>query len=143
MTVDLSNFSSKDFNRGRSAWIEALWLVAQAVFISSWIPGSRHRVWLLRLFGAEVGTGVTLKPFLRVKFPWRLSVGDYSWIGESVWIDNLVDVRIGRHVCISQGAYLCTGSHDWSASDFALLAHPVRVEDHAWVCAQATLAPGT
>lgn len=121
--MDLSRFQNGEFERGRSAWVEG--------------------VWLLRVFGARIGHGVVLKPYLRVKFPWRLSIGDHSWIGESVWIDNLAPVRIGKHVCISQAAYLCTGSHDWSAPNFDLKVSPIQVDARAWVCARATLAPGS
>lgn len=138
----LSEFQTEDFNRGRPVWVEALWLLAQAMLVNSWIPGSRHRVWVLRRFGARIGRGAVLKPYLRVKFPWRMSIGDHVWLGEGVWIDNLGDVDIGDHVCISQGAYLCTGSHDWSSDRFRLIVKPIRIASHAWICAKSVLAPG-
>lgn len=141
--MDLSRFDTGGFERGRPIWVEALWLLVQALFIGSWLPGSAHRVWLLRAFGAHVGCGVVLKPHLRIKFPWRLSLGEHVWLGEGVWIDNLAPVKIGSHVCISQGAYLCTGSHDWGSPTFDLIVRPIRVADHAWICSRATLAPGT
>ena len=74
--------------------------------------------------------------------PWRLEVGDHTWIGEGVWIDNLAEVRIGAHCCLSQGVYLCTGSHDWSKSTFDLITMPISIHDGAWICAQATIGPG-
>lgn len=83
-----------------------------------------------------------MKPGVRVKFPWRLSVGDHAWIGEQVWIDNLAEVSVGAHACLSQGAYLCTGSHDWSSEAFDLITRPIVIEDHAWLGAGAALAPG-
>lgn len=132
-----------DFTRGRSAIVEALWIVLQGLFVTSFVPGSGHRRWLLRLFGAQIGAGVVVKPGVRVKFPWRLTVGDHSWIGEDVWIDNLAPVTIGANVVLSQGAYLCTGSHDWRRASFDLLVQPITVADGAWVCARATVAPGT
>lgn len=140
MRLDLYN--SKGFNRGRSVWIEALWLVLQYFFISSWIPGSAYRIFLLRLFGAKIGKGVCIKPRVRVKFPWRLEIGDYSWIGEDVWIDNLAKVRIGSHCCLSQGVYLCTGSHNWSQENFELIYKPIFIEDKVWLCAKSIVAPG-
>jgi len=118
-------------------------LLVQWLFVASWIPGSKHRCTLLRLFGGKVGHGVAAKPGLKVKFPWKFTVGDYVWLGEDVWIDNLTEVEIGNHVCISQGAYLCTGSHDWGSETFDLITRPITVEDKAWVGAQAVLAPGT
>jgi len=129
-------------DRGRAYWVEALWIVIQSLLFSSFLPGSRWRVLLLRLFGARVGRGLVIKPGVRIKFPWRLSVGDHSWIGEDVWIDNLAQVSIGAHCCISQGAYLCTGSHDWRDPVFSLISQPIQIEDEVWVAAQATVAPG-
>ena len=119
-----------------------LWILVQALFVDCWLPGSRHRVWLLRRFGAQVGSGVVIKQHVRVKFPWKLTIGDYVWIGERVWIDNLASVEVGSHVCLSQNAYLCTGSHDWSSSKFDLITQPISIAEHAWICAQATVAPG-
>ena len=117
-------------------------MLAQALFVSSWIPGRRHRAGLLRLFGAKVGKGVDIKPGLKVKFPWRLTIDDHSWIGEDVWIDNLEQVTIGANCCVSQGAYLCTGSHDWSKPTFDLIVKPIVVHDSAWIAARGTIAPG-
>jgi putative colanic acid biosynthesis acetyltransferase WcaF len=131
-----------EFTRGRPAWVELLWMVVQALFVSSFIPGSGHRRALLRLFGARIGAKVVLKPGIRVKFPWRLSIGDHSWIGEEAWIDNLAPVAIGADCCVSQGAYLCTGSHDWTAPGFTLITRGITLEPGAWVAAKAVVGPG-
>lgn len=139
---NLADFSTRDFVRGRSRAVEALWLAVQWAFVSSWLPGSAHRRALLRLFGATIGAGVVIKPGVRVKFPWRLEIGDHSWIGEDAWIDNLAPVAIGRDCCLSQGAYLCTGSHDWKSRTFDLITKGIRVEDGAWIAAKAVVAPG-
>lgn len=138
----LDRFSSAGFSRGAPAWKEAAWLILGGVFFSSWLPGSGWRRWLLILFGAHIGCGVIFKPRVRVKFPWRLHVSDHVWIGESVWIDNLAQVTIGAHVCISQGVYLCTGSHDWEMENFELITRPIIIQEHAWIGARACLAPG-
>ena len=114
----------------------------QAFFVRSWLPGSSFRVALLRLFGAKIGKGVVLKPGLKVKFPWKLEIGDYSWIGEDVWIDNIGKVSIGSNSCVSQGAYLCTGNHDWSSETFDLKIGPIKIGNQAWVGAFAYLSPG-
>jgi putative colanic acid biosynthesis acetyltransferase WcaF len=119
-----------------------MWFVVQAMLISSFLPGSAHRRFLLKLFGARIGRRVVIKPGVRIKFPWRLHVGDDVWIGEDVWIDNLAEVRIGSDVCISQGAYLCTGSHDWSSPYFRLITRPITVGSGAWLCARSSLGPG-
>lgn len=86
------------------------------------------KVALLQAFGAKVGQRVRIKPGVRVKFPWRLTVGDHVWIGEDTWIDNLDEVTIESNVCISQGVYLCTGNHDWGHPHFALRTGPIHLE---------------
>jgi putative colanic acid biosynthesis acetyltransferase WcaF len=140
--VDLASYTVGDFDRGRSIFVELLWMVVQALLVSSWLPGTPHRRLILRTFGAKLGHGVVIKPGLRVKFPWRLRIGDHSWIGESVWIDNLADVEIGSNCCISQGVYLCTGSHDWKSREFGLIVKPIAIADMAWIAAKAIVGPG-
>lgn len=140
--LSLESYSSNGFVRGRSVVVEGLWLIVQWLLVSSWLPGSWHRRHILRLFGARVGTEVVAKPGLRVKFPWRLSVGNNSWLGEDVWIDNLAPVSIGADCCISQRAYLCTGSHDWSKPGFDLITRRITIDDHAWIAAGASIGPG-
>ena len=120
----------------------AWWFAGQPLVRSHWVPFSRVKVAVLRAFGARIGNGVRVKPGVRVKFPWRLTVGDHVWIGEDVWIDNLAPVTLGSHVCVSQGAYLCTGSHDWGRDSFDLITRPIVVEDGAWVAAFARVGPG-
>jgi putative colanic acid biosynthesis acetyltransferase WcaF len=142
MGVRLDRFDNAGFDRGRPAWVEAAWLVVQALFVSSFIPGSTHRRMLLALFGADIASGVIVKPRVRVKFPWKLKVGGHTWIGEGVWIDNLAPVSIGAHVCLSQGAYLCAGSHDWSLNTFDLVTKPIVIEGSAWIAARCVVAPG-
>lgn len=141
--VDLSVPDNTELVRGRPLLIEALWFfVAAPIVRSSWIPSSGLRTRLLRLFGAEIGQGVYFKPGIRVKFPWYLKIGDYSWIGENCWIDNLALVTIGKHACISQGAYLCTGNHDWSSRNMRLFRKPITIHDGAWVGAFSVVSPG-
>ena len=141
--MDLSTFRNDDFDRGASRRKELAWLILSELFVAGPIPGSGWRASILRAFGAKIARGVVFKPRVRIKFPWRFEVGANSWIGEGVWIDNLATVRIGHDVCISQGAYFCTGNHNWSSSSFDLITAGITIEDHCWVCARATVAPGT
>lgn len=97
---------------------------------------------LLRAFGARIGKGVIVRPTARVTYPWKLSVGDNSWIGDYAEIYNLGDIVIGRNAVVSQYAYLCTGSHDFGAIGFDIYAKPITVEDEAWVAAGAFVHPG-
>lgn len=141
--VDLSRFDNSWYRPGRSRLAQALWyFFGLPLLRCSWLPGSSYRTALLRLFGARVGRGVVIKPGVRVKYPWRLQVGDFSWIGEDVWIDNLADVRIGSHACISQGAYLCTGNHDWSDPHIGLIVRPAELGDASWIGARAIVTLG-
>jgi putative colanic acid biosynthesis acetyltransferase WcaF len=96
----------------------------------------------LRLFGATVGQGVRIKPGVRVKFPWRLTISNHVWIGEAAWLDNLAEIVIEDHVCISQSVYLCTGNHDWSDPTFKLRLGKIHLESGSWVAARATVGPG-
>ncbi len=120
----------------------ALWYVIQAGFFNSAYPFSSVRVFWLRAFGARIGKGVVVKPYVRIKYPWRLKVGNYVWIGEGAWIDNLADVSIGDHCCISQGAMLLTGNHDFSKSTFDLMVKEIKLEEGVWIGAQSLVAPG-
>jgi putative colanic acid biosynthesis acetyltransferase WcaF len=97
---------------------------------------------LLRFFGAKVGTGLVIKTKVRIKYPWRLEIGDHCWIGESVWIDNLDTVTLGNHVCLSQGAMLLTGNHDYKKSDFPYRLGGIIIEDGVWIGAQSVVCPG-
>lgn len=141
--VDLSRPDNSDFNKGRSAaWI-ALWYFVGAPLLSTrWIPLRPFKAGVLRAFGAQVGAGSYIKPGVRVKFPWYLTIGDHCWIGEDVWIDNLAPVKIGSHVCVSQGAYLCTGNHDWTTSNMKLFRREITIEDGCWIGARVLVSPG-
>ena len=141
--VDLSSFSNTKYHAGRGVVVQTLWYYCSLVFFEGgWFPFGGIKVRLLRLFGAEIGEGVVIKPQVRIKYPWRLTVGDHCWIGQNVWIDNIEDVTIGSHVCVSQLAYFCTGSHDHSRTTFDLSAKPIVVQDGAWVGARALLLGG-
>ena len=123
-------------------WWAAWQPVALTVLESGWLPFPRLKVWALRAFGATVGPGLVMKPHVRVKDPRNLTVGRNCWVGEGAWIDNLAPVTLGDDVCVSQGAYLCTGGHDHTRPTFDLIARPIAVRDQAWVGARAVLLPG-
>ena len=141
--MDLSRYDNSDFDRGAPPWKEALWLLARALFFQTAVPWpSSVRVALLRAFGARIGAGVVVRANVNVSFPWRLHVGDHVWIGEDVGILSLAAVTVERDVCISQRAYLCTGSHDYRRADFRLVTRPITVRAGSWVAAGAFVAPG-
>lgn len=143
MSPDLSSYDNSWYNPGGSSLKRFVWYFVNAIFFKSHFnPVSSLKVGLLRLFGAEIGRGVVVKPGVNVKYPWLLSIGDYSWIGEDVWIDNLAKVAIGSNCCISQGAMLLCGNHNYRAATFDLMVKPITIGDGAWVGAKSVVCPG-
>ena len=141
--MNLAIYDNREFDRGAPRWKETLWVLVRALFFQTALPWpSAVRVELLRAFGATIGRGVIIRENVNISFPWRLAVGDHVWIGEDVGILSLAQVTIGSNVCISQRAYLCTGSHDYGREDFKLITRPITVADGAWVAAAAFVGPG-
>lgn len=138
----LDLFTRGSYDKGRPLATQALWHgISHLVFQAWWAPG-RLRVFVLRAFGAQIGSGVVIRARVRVHWPWKLEVGDHSWIGEGVWLLNLEPIKVGAHVCLSQEAALITGSHDWRDPQFRYDNKPITVGDGAWVCARALILRG-
>jgi putative colanic acid biosynthesis acetyltransferase WcaF len=143
MKVDLSSFSPVGFDRGASIAREFLWLlVSLMLFQLCPIKLSRLKCWALRRFGARIGQGVVIKPQVKITFPWKLTIGDHVWLGEECWLLNLERIVIGNNVCISQRAFLCTGSHNYKSPAFDLVVKPITVDDGAWLGAGCWVGPG-
>jgi putative colanic acid biosynthesis acetyltransferase WcaF len=139
----LDQYTLGNYSPGASIWKQVLWYFIGSPLVQSyWIPISGFKVLLLRCFGAQIGVQVRIKPGVKIKFPWRLTVGDYAWIGENAWIDNLAPITIGNHVCISQDVYLCTGNHDWGHPTFKLIVASIDIQDSCWIAARAVIGPG-
>ena len=142
-TVDLASFSVRGYSPGRSVVVRALWFfVGLPLLRSRCNPFSALKRRLLQAFGASIGSGAVIKPGVRIKNPWLLVAGRNCWLGEDCWIDNLAPVTLGDNVCISQGAYLCTGNHDWSDPSFGYRLGPINLESGSWVGARALVGPG-
>lgn len=143
MQSSLSSFNNNWYYPGRNAIIRLLWYFTNALFFHSPLnPSCSIKVFLLRLFGAKIGKDVNIKPSVNIKYPWRLTIGDCSWIGENTWIDNLGDIVIGSNCCISQGAMLLSGNHNYKKSSFDLIVGNIVLEDGVWIGAQSTVCPG-
>jgi putative colanic acid biosynthesis acetyltransferase WcaF len=128
---------------GASRVKQMAWYVVNIIFFKNpFNILSSVKVRLLKGFGARLGKGVVVKPSVNIKYPWKLQVGDHSWIGEEVWIDNLSDVIIGKNVTLSQGSLLLTGSHDHARTSFDFLSYPILLEDGVWIGAKAVVAGG-
>ena len=141
--IDLSRFSSDEFDRGASRLKEALWVLVRAAFFLPSLPWpSAVRVLLLRLFAARVGNGVVIRSRVNIWFPWRLVIGNHVWLGEEVLILNLASVTIESNVCVSQRAFLCTGSHDHRKREFPLITKPIVAHSGSWIAAQVFVGPG-
>jgi len=142
-SVDLSRFDNSAFDLGAPRWKEGLWVAVRCLFFQNPLPWpSSWRAGLLRAFGARIGKGAVIRANVNISHPWRLTMGDHVWIGEDVGILSLARVDIGSNVCISQRAYLCTGSHDFRREDFALKTAPITVRDGTWIAAMSFIAPG-
>jgi putative colanic acid biosynthesis acetyltransferase WcaF len=143
MKVKLNQFDNSNFDKqaGKLKWL--LWMFVNAlVFKPSWIPFMSIKIGLLKLFGAHIGHGLVIKPSVHIKFPWKLILGNHVWLGENVWIDNLDQVTISNNVCISQGALLLTGNHDYTKPSFDYLNKPIIIEEGVWIGAKTVVCPG-
>lgn len=141
--IDLSLFRNDAFGRGAPAWKEAAWWMVRSLCFAPWFPlPSALKVLLLRAFGARIGTGVVIRSRVNITFPWRFRCGDHVWIGDEVLILSLAEVTLGSNVCVSQRAFLCTGSHDFKSPGFDLITAPIEIGDSSWVAAQAFVGPG-
>jgi len=142
-TVNLSRYTPGNFDRGAGVLKEALWIVVSLIlFRLCPFSFSALKCFVLRAFGARVGKNVTIKPQVKITFPWKLTVGGHVWLGEECWLLNLERINLGSHVCISQRAFLCTGSHDYKRTSFNLIVKPITLENGAWLGAGCWVGPG-
>jgi len=143
MNVDLSTYRPTGFDRGAGRLKEGLWLIVSLVlFRLCPFSFSALKRLMLRAFGARIGQNVTIKPQVKITFPWKLTIGDHVWLGEECWLLNLDRITIGNNVSISQRAFLCTGNHNYKSPTFDLVVKPITVEDGAWIGAGAWVGPG-
>ncbi|MBD1541861.1 putative colanic acid biosynthesis acetyltransferase [Arthrobacter sp. IA7] len=142
MGRQLAKFSGRGYDKGRNRVFQALWVLTSfAIFERLWCP-PKFRVFILRGFGAKVGSGVLIRHGVRIHWPWKLRIGNDVWIGVDAWLLNLEPITIGSDVCISQAALLCTGSHDAASDSFEFDNAPITVGDGAWIATQATILRG-
>ncbi len=141
MKTDLSSYSNINYNPG-SKLKRGIWYFINVFFFQNHLfPFSGIKVLLLKYFGAKIGVGVTIKPNVTIKYPWFLEIGNHVWIGENVWIDNLGKIIIENNVCISQGALLLCGNHNYKKPTFDLIVGEIHIKEGAWVGAKAVIGP--
>lgn len=140
---DLSKYDHSLYQPGKNALTRGLWYAINVLFFkSAWFPFYKFKSALLRCFGAKVGKKVVIKPCVNIKYPWHLTIGDNTWIGENVWIENAGDIIIGTNCCISQGAMLLSGNHDYTQEIFPPFVAPIVLMEGAWVGTKAIVCPG-
>ena len=140
--IDLSKAPGERAAWDRPLWLVLAWSIAELIFVTNpWQISSSIRVRVLRGFGAKIGAGVIFRPRTRVKFPWKLEIGDRSWIGEGVWFHNQADIRVGSDVVISQETFLTTGSHR-HREDMALITRRIDIEDGVWITSRCLVLGG-
>ncbi|MFC5405003.1 putative colanic acid biosynthesis acetyltransferase [Cohnella soli] len=141
--IRLDLYEQRGYSRGRSGIYVMLWWFVQAtLFRCSPQPMYRWRRMLLRMFGADIGQGVKIRPSARITYPWKVKIGDHSWIGDQAELYSLDAITIGRQCVVSQNSYLCTGSHDMVDPKFSLIVKPICVEDGAWIASDVFVYPG-
>jgi len=141
--VDLSTYNNDHYHPGKNPIVRFFWYIINAIIFKSYFfPVNFVKVFFLRTFGAKVGGGVTVKPCVNIKYPWFLTIGNHVWIGEETWIDSLTSIEIGDNVCISQGAMLLTGNHDYKRTSFDLVVKKITIEAGVWIGAKSVVCPG-
>ncbi|MFJ8265538.1 putative colanic acid biosynthesis acetyltransferase [Peribacillus asahii] len=143
MKIDLSLYSQKEYSRGRNGLIVLLWWFIQGTIFRFSIHNMYSwRNFLLKLFGANVGKRVKIRSNAKFTYPWKVSIGDNSWIGDNVNFYSLDEILIGSNCVISQDTYLCTGSHDMNDPYFGLITKPIIIKDGAWIASDVFVYPG-
>lgn len=141
--IPLSSAPGAGTSWGKPKLFVFTWNIFERLFVTnSWQISSGFRRYVLRLFGANIGENVILRPRMRVQFPWKLTIGDNSWIGDGVWIHNQDFVSIGHDVVISQECFITTGSHA-HRKDMGLITNPVVIESGTWITSRCMVLGGT
>lgn len=143
MKIELVNYSQDWYSRGRPNAIVLLWWFVQgSIFRFSLHNMYGWRNMLLRMFGAEIGKGVKIRSSAKFTYPWKVSIGDYSWIGDDVKLYSLDRIDIESNCVVSQESYLCTGSHEIKDPHFGLVTKPIVIKEGAWVASDVFVYPG-
>lgn len=140
--MELSRFNNAWYKPGNKLKI-LVWYFVNRLFLNTYIPfPNRFKIELLKLFGSSIGYNVLIKPKVNIKYPWFLLIENNVWLGEKVWIDNLALVSISSNVCLSQGAMLLCGNHNYKKKTFDLLIGKITLEEGVWIGAKSIVCPG-
>ena len=138
----LRDFTGEGRDRGVPFLVFLLWLLVSRCLTMHWWCPNRLRVLVLRGFGARIGTGTLIRHDVKIDWPWKLEIGNDTWIGESTWIINAEPVVIGSNTCISQAVLLCSGGHDRFSPTLEFDNAPIFIGDSVWIAARATILRG-
>jgi putative colanic acid biosynthesis acetyltransferase WcaF len=141
--MDLSKFHLQENSRGRSILIVQLWRLFDSLFFNTspqFMYGFRR--FLLRLFGAKIGKDVLIRSTAKILYPWNISIGDYSWIGEDVILYSIGFISIGSNSVISQKSHICAGSHDYSDPYFTQTSIGIMIDSEVWIASDVFIADG-
>jgi putative colanic acid biosynthesis acetyltransferase WcaF len=138
----LRDFTGEGRSRGVPKFVQALWMLVSRCLTMQWWCPNRLRVLVLRAFGARIGTGTLIRHDVKIDWPWKLEIGNDTWIGESTWIINAEPVVIGSNTCISQAVLLCSGGHDANSPTLEFDNAPIFIGDSVWIAARATILRG-
>jgi putative colanic acid biosynthesis acetyltransferase WcaF len=100
------------------------------------------RIFLLRCFGCKVKGRPFVSQSAIIKMPWNLVLGDRTCLAPKSEIYNLGPVILGSRSTISQQAYLCGGTHDFSDVKLPLVVGTIEVGEDAFIGARAFVNPG-
>lgn len=143
MYQNLTKFKVSKGFRGRSKFIVQLWWIVEKILFAmspQFFYGWRR--FLLRSFGAKIGKNVLIRSTAKFTYPWKVEIGDNSWIGEETIFYSLDEIKIGKNVAVAHGVYFNTGLHDYSKDNFTILSNKIIVEDECWITNDVYIAPG-
>lgn len=140
MKVDLLKYQNHNSNKLKRLIWECVWPMLGGL-TPRWAFNGWRRL-LLSTFGAVIGSGARVQGSATVWQPWRLRIGENSWIDGDVKLYSVDDISIGHDVVVSEGAFICTASHDVKSETFALTTAPIEIGDYAWVCSRVIVLPG-
>ncbi|MBD5367564.1 MAG: putative colanic acid biosynthesis acetyltransferase [Bacteroides sp.] len=137
---------SKYVNRlGRKHQIVRLLYGIVWTLSARWLPRSVGSGWkrmLLRAFGAKLSPTAVVYSSVKVYYPANLVMDDYACLASDVDCYNVAPIHIGKYATVSQGAFLCTASHDITSSTHDLITAPITIKDQAWIGAEAFVGMG-
>jgi putative colanic acid biosynthesis acetyltransferase WcaF len=143
MIQDLITYKTPEGFRGRSLFVVQLWEIIYSLFFKRsprFMFGWRR--FLLRSFGAKIGKNVLIRPSAKITYPWKVTIGESSWVGDNTVLYSLGEIQIGSNTVISQRCYLCTASHKYDDSSFPIYSKKITIGAECWLATDVYVAPG-